>query len=59
MKDYELIISMINRAQKEIVLHKKEKAEHEYWYSGHKGKAERAIKTARELLLEASKDIID
>jgi hypothetical protein len=55
MKEFNTIISLIDRANNEIKRHKKIKKEHPAWYSGHKNKAQRALLTARELLLEESK----
>ena len=57
MKNYEMIIEMVGRANNEILAHRKEKSQHSYWYSGHKNKAKRAIVLARELLLEAAKEL--
>lgn len=57
MKNYDLIIAMIKRAKTEIDKHTTQKKEEPYWYSGHKNKAKRAITTARELLLEAEKEL--
>jgi hypothetical protein len=57
MKNYDLIIAMIKRAKAEIEGHTVHQKEHPYWYSGHKNKAKRAITTARELLLEAEKEL--
>lgn len=59
MKNYDAIVAMINRANTEIKAHRKEKSVHVYWYSGHKNKAKRAIITAREMLLEAAKELED
>ena len=55
MKNRDTIIAMVDRAIKEVEAHRQATREHCYWYSGHKGKAKRAIMTARELLQEASK----
>lgn len=57
MKEFNVIISLIDRARKEIELHKQAKKIHPGWDSGHKNKAKRAILTARELLLEESKGL--
>jgi hypothetical protein len=57
MKNYDLIIEMVKRANMEIIAHEQGKKEHPYWYSQHMSKAKRAITTARELLLEASKGL--
>ena len=55
--EFDVIFAMVNRAKREIELHKLEIKEHPCWYSGHKSKAQRAISVARELLLEASKSL--
>ena len=57
MKNYNLIIAMVNRAKLESAAHKSAVTLSPYWYSGHKNKAKRAIQTARELLLEAGKEL--
>lgn len=57
MKNYDIIIALIVRAKAEMDSHTAKKTEHPYWYSGHKNKAKRAIVTARELLLEAEKEM--
>jgi preprotein translocase subunit SecA len=57
MENYDLIIEMLKRAKAETEAHKQSIKEHPYWYSQHMSKAKRAITTARELLLEASKEL--
>lgn len=53
MKNRELIIAMVNRAIAEVEARKEQRG----LFTGHKARAKRAIITARELLLEASKDL--
>ena len=58
MINYGLIAQLIELASRESAAHKAEQREHgHYWYTGHKNKAKRAITMARELLIEASKEL--
>lgn len=58
MKKFDLALSLIELASRESDAHKAEQRERGcYWYTGHKNKAKRAITMARELLLEASKEL--
>lgn len=58
MSNYDLIAQLIELASRESDAHKAEQRERGcYWYTGHKNKAKRAITMARELLLEASKEL--
>ena len=57
MKNRGTIVLLIERAESEIKAHNEAIKKNSYWNSGHKNKAKRAILTARELLLEASKQL--
>lgn len=57
MKNYDLILTLIERAKNEMDKHTTAKAEHPNWHSGHKSKAIRAIIMARELLTEAKNEL--
>jgi hypothetical protein len=57
MTKFDFVTECINVAKREAKAHEQGKREHPCWYSGHQGKAVRAIQMAQEALQEIKNEL--